>query len=185
MSPFDGCRKRIERAYAHREALGKIWNDIVHEDLYRVVVDMQRDGTGAIALEQINPLPVSCSFELGETLYNFRAALDECVYRAAIIQSGQDPPPGESRLEFPICFSADDFRKAAWKIEPLSQKCRDFIELMQPYSTPKLPSELYIRTLTVIWGFSTIGRERTGTGSFMLSALGVRKPTPGFAFRAE
>ncbi len=96
MSPFQGCRDRIERAYAHREALGKILGDLVNEHLYRIVVDMQRDGAGTISVEQVNALPVSCSFELGETLYNFRAALDGCIYEAAIIQGGQNP------LHYPV-----------------------------------------------------------------------------------
>jgi len=145
VSPFQGCRDRIERAYAHRKALGEIWNKLVNENFYQILVNVEHDGTGTISVEQLNPLPVSCALELGETLYNFRAALDGCIYRAAIIESKQNPPPGENRLEFPVCSNAAEFLKSARKIEPLSQKCRDFIESIQPYHTPELPAELYIR----------------------------------------
>src|SRR5438876_3878576 len=116
MSPFQGCRDRIERAYTHREALGEIWKDLVNKDLYRISVYVQRDGTGTITISPSNdPIPVECALELGETLYNFRAALDGCVYQAAISESRQNPPPSENRLEFPICFSPADFRNSAWK----------------------------------------------------------------------
>jgi len=89
----------------------------------------------------------------GEMLYQLRAALDGSVYQAAIIESGQDPPPNENRLEFPICVSAAEFHKSAWKIAPLSKQCRDFIESIQPYNAPELAAPLVVLNMLdeMVW----------------------------------
>src|ERR1017187_7108614 len=142
MSPFDGCRDRIRRAVAHRESLAKTWNSLAEEDLFSVFVNMERDGTGSIYVSPSYNLPSSCALELGECLYHLRSALDGSVYQAAIIQSGEDPPPNENNLEFPVCNSAINFEKSALKIRPLSQKCRTFIQSVQPYNTPEIPVDL-------------------------------------------
>lgn len=162
--PFEGCRDRIVRAIAHREALGKIWNDLTHEDLYDVLVDVQNDGTGTILVKPAHDLPASCALELGEILYHLRAALDGSVYQAAVIESGQDPPPHENRLEFPVCTNPGDFQNAARKIQQLSQKCRNFIQSVQPYNAPKLSPQLTIlnmnRNLGILSDWARKDRHR-------------------------
>jgi hypothetical protein len=165
MSPFDGIRDRIERAIAHREALAEIWNNLVEKHLYDVFVDVKDDGTGTICVHPSDDLPASCALELGETLYHLRAALDGSIYQAAIIESGQDPPPHENRLEFPICSRPTEFRDSAWKIQPLSQQCRTFIESIQPYNAPKqLSPELVIlnmnRSLWILNDWARKDRHR-------------------------
>jgi hypothetical protein len=77
-------------------------------------------GQGALRLNQdITPFrPVL--FGLGEGLYQLRAALDGSIRGCAILETGQDPPPNENELEFPITFSAQSFKDSTWKIAPLS-----------------------------------------------------------------
>ena len=98
---------------------------------------MQDDGTGTIGVFPARDIPPICALELGETLYHLRAALDGAVYAAAIRQTGQNPPPDQNHLEFPVYFRPRDFEQHARKIAPLSQNCRTFIESVQPYNTPK------------------------------------------------
>jgi len=163
-SPFQGCRDRVERAIAHRKTLGELWADWLEKDPYDVFVHGENDGTGTIQVRQTDDVPEACSLELGEALYQLRAALDGCIYQAAIIESGQDPPPNENRLEFPVCVTARYFQDAAWKIAPLSQKCRSFIESMQPYNTPELSPELMVlnfnRTLGILSDWARKDRHR-------------------------
>ena len=131
---FQTSRERIERAKAHGQAFGKTWSDFLDEpDPYDIGVHVNDDGTGELWIEPIHPLPVALSLELGELLYQLRAALDACIYQAAIIDSRQDPPPHENALEFPICATEATFKTSTRKIAPLkNQRVRKFIHDVQP-----------------------------------------------------
>jgi hypothetical protein len=65
---------------------------------------------------------VRLALDLGEFLYQLRAALDACIHQAAILESGKDPHPDEKALEFPICVSSEEFKNSGWKIRPLADK---------------------------------------------------------------
>ncbi|MEX0754006.1 MAG: hypothetical protein WD556_02670 [Actinomycetota bacterium] len=102
-------------------------------------MDVRDDGKGSIWVREARELPAALSVELGAMLYQLRAALDACVYQAAILESGQDPPPHERDLEFPLCTKPADFGSSAKKIAPIKQpKLRDYIERVQPYHIPHL-----------------------------------------------
>ncbi|MDT5258885.1 MAG: hypothetical protein QOD10_3965 [Mycobacterium sp.] len=47
-------------------------------------------------------MPVQLSTLFGEWLYLLRAALDGIVYHLAVRDSGQNPPPAERSLQFPV-----------------------------------------------------------------------------------
>ena len=79
---FEGCRQRIRRAKAHREAIAKMWNDsVTTEDFYSVGVRVEDDGTGSVWIEPVYgwEFTLAISLELGEMLYQLRAALDSCL----------------------------------------------------------------------------------------------------------
>src|SRR5437870_11622493 len=110
MRPFEGSWQRIERADAHRKTLAETWNSFIDDDPYSFSVRMEHDGTGRIWVRPNYPaLPAIFSLELGELLYQLRAALDGCVYDAAILETRQNPPPDEQDLAFPICSSPESF----------------------------------------------------------------------------
>jgi hypothetical protein len=165
MKPFEGCWKRVERADAHRKTLAEAWNSFIEDDPYSVSVRMEHDGTGRIWVRpRYSALPASFALELGEMLYQFRAALDGCVYDAAILETRKNPPPDEKGLAFPICPSAKEFENAAWHIAPLLNDRRDIIESVQPYNTPKLAPELMVlnfnRTLGILHDWARKDRHR-------------------------
>jgi len=143
---FEGCWERIHRAQAHSEAFSKIWNDLCEGDTYRAVVRVDDDGAGRIWVEpmHLSGFPPIAALELGEMLYQLRAALDGSIYEAAILDSGQNPPPNENSLAFPICTTPEEFNKAAGKIRPLADKRRTFIKSVQPYNAPNLAPELVV-----------------------------------------
>jgi hypothetical protein len=140
---FEGSWQRVERADAQNDTLAQAWNRLCQDDLYSVSAHIDHSGSGRI---EVNPrhFPEQFSLYLGEILYQFRAALDGCVYRAAILETGQDPPPNEQLLAFPICYTDKDFRKSARNVAPLSQNLRAIIESVQPYKTPKLEPSLMV-----------------------------------------
>jgi len=165
--PFETCRQRIARAEAHCKTLATLWNEAIEEgDLYSTRLDIQDDGTGSIwiAPRFERGLPDVFSLEFGEFLYQLRSALDACVYAAAVVESGQDPPPNEEDLEFPICDSAAKFKKASWKIRPLAKKRRDIIESVQPYNAPSLDNNLLVmnphRALAILNDWARKDRHR-------------------------
>ncbi len=163
---FENCWQRIERAKAHSKTLSDTWNDLCEKETYSAVVRVDDDGTGRIWVEPIHfaGFPPVASLELGEMLYQLRAALDGSIYQAAIIDSGQNPPPNEKGLAFPIFSNAKDFHDASFKIKPLAQKRRDFVESIQPYNAPNIAPDLMVwnfnRTLGIINDWARIDRHR-------------------------
>lgn len=139
--PFEGCWERIARAEEHVQASARVWNEFIEKQRFDPCVRVEPDGTGGIYVVQNAPLPSILSLELGEMLYQLRGALDGCVYQAAILETGQNPPPNEEALEFPICPSPEAFKRANRKIAPLTGKRREIIEAVQPYNAPALDPE--------------------------------------------
>ena|SRR5579859_5205799 len=93
---FESCRQRIRRAKAHREAIRDLWNEgAAEEDLYSVRVSVKDDGAGSIWLKPNfgADFADAISLELGEMLYQLRAALDSCIYASRIRETGKNPPP--------------------------------------------------------------------------------------------
>lgn len=134
---FEGCRQRIWRAETHYRALADLWNSFIQDEPYSAIVHVKDDGRGSIWLEPTyQSLPPGLALEVGETLYQLRAALDSAVYGAAIIESGQPVPPNPRNLEFPVATIQDDFPNLCWKIQPLTGERRRIIESVQPYNTP-------------------------------------------------
>ncbi|KKK87854.1 hypothetical protein LCGC14_2749070, partial [marine sediment metagenome] len=131
---FADCRERIARAKVHAKALAKAWSRFLEDEPYAPRLRVEDDGTGTLWVEPAHGLPRHLALELGELLYQLRAALDGLVYGAAILETGEDPPPNHQQLEFPICASAADFKNARRKLGPLAEERRAIIETIQPYN---------------------------------------------------
>jgi|HubBroStandDraft_6_1064221.scaffolds.fasta_scaffold181729_2 hypothetical protein len=141
MRPFQGCRDRIERAKSHYAILSEEWNKIPAEDLYSVRANVNHDGTGVIRVTRPQPLPPIFALQVGEMLYQLRAALDGAIYTAAILETGNDPPPNEQNLEFPIFADATRYSKrSADMLGPLANHRKAIIESVQPYHVKSLDS---------------------------------------------
>lgn len=185
MALFDGCWQRIERAQAHRQAFAKIWNEFSDGHVYDIVVDVENEGTGGIWIKPLKPIPSVLSLELGELLYQLRAALDGCVHEAAILDSGQDPPPNENHLYFPIVDSAAEFNKRSRDIGPLAQKRRDIIAEVQPYNGGVVPPHLMVRNFSRSfailndWARKDRHRRIHVTGSWVSSVSPQLRVPPG------
>ena len=134
LSAFNDVWERIDRAHSHGRDMSNLWSAFLEDDPYSPHVEVEDDGTGRLWIVPQRSLPKAFSLMLGEVLYQLRAALDASVYSAAILDSGQAPPPDAEKLEFPICSSQRKFKDAAWKIRPLAQQRRAIIESVQPYN---------------------------------------------------
>lgn len=137
LKEFVGCWTRIERAETHRVAFAKAWSNFLDDDPYSPSLQIDHDGAGSLRIvPRYESLPAVFGLELGEMLYQLRAALDGSIYAAAIRESGVDPPPNARDLEFPICSSTAHFNQANRKIAPLTGQRRLIVETIQPYNAP-------------------------------------------------
>lgn len=135
---FFDSRARLKRAETHINNMAEIWSRFLDDDPYQPVVHVDDDGKGTISVLPDEHFPgEELSLELGEALYQLRAALDSCVYTAACIDSGQTPPPDEEKLGFPICRTEQSWIRAAGQITPLADLRREMISDMQPCHAAK------------------------------------------------
>ena len=176
---FEGCRQRFRRADAHRKRIAKLWNEAGKaEEVHSVVVGMNDDGTGEIWIRTLySPdLMDIIALDFGEMLYQLRATLDGCIYQAAIFESGQNPPPNENLLEFPVYTSEGEFKKRAFKIAPLPERLKPIVEYVQPYDIPELaPDEMVFnikRAMGMLsdWARKDRHRRLHVVGSYVVSA---------------
>lgn len=72
----------------------------------------------------------------GDCVHNLRSALDNVVYAVAVEESGADPPPGFTDLQFPIADTGVKFAKQSRRIARLSAKAQSRIVAAQPYNRP-------------------------------------------------
>lgn len=161
---FEKCFARIDRAVHHSNEAADIWNEFDVLSLHGISLNIESDGTGELDVRQLEPLPQTLELLIGEYLYQLRAALDGAIYACAIEDSGQDPPPKASTIEFPICESIADWPKQARKIAQLNPGRRRFIEALQPFAEPSVDASLRIananRSLRFLNDLARIDRHR-------------------------
>lgn len=157
------ARSRLYRAKAHRDEFGKQWAAFLDDEPYSPGVSVEDDGQGHIFVgSRYEQLPDVFSFLLGEMLYQLRAALDTCIYQAAVMDSGRRPPPNEQALAFPICRTTKSWKDSAGKIAPLTQRHREIVEAVQPCFAEKLPPDMQEipRTLSILNDWARLDRHR-------------------------
>lgn len=185
--PFETCRLRADRAALHGKTLAELWKSLDTGSAYATRIDFQDDGTGEIFVVPVQrDWFVQFSLLYGEMLYQFRAALDSCIYDAAVIVSGgKNPPPDKETLMFPICTSLGQFQNSAKRIAPLPDQLKSVVESVQPYNRMVLTNEMGIwkisETLEMIGLWSIIDRHRTLhlVGSFPTRGRIDIIPAPG------
>lgn len=164
---FIGCHERVARAEAHAQTFAKAWSDFLGDDPYDAHLSIGEDGTGTVsAVPRYERLPAGFCLELGEMLYHLRAALDGAIYACAIEETRKDPPPNARDLEFPICDTAEQFKRAERKISPLTGERREIVEAFQPYNmVPNLDPEIAVlsphRALAILNDWARKDRHRT------------------------
>lgn len=166
MTLFSKCYARIDRAIEHSNRMAELWNETRLRNMVEFRVEVDYKGCGAMWLEEVSSdLPLELELELGEFLYQLRAALDGAVYACAIEDSSVNPPPNASTIEFPICAKEDEWKRQSRKVASLNAGRRRFIELMQPFAEPDLSPELricnYNRSLRFLNDLARVDRHRT------------------------
>jgi hypothetical protein len=163
--PFEVCWERIARAETHRDAIAAKWNAFIEDESYETSVYVEPNGVGEITIRQTRPVPPVLALEVGEFLYQLRAALDASIYELACVTEGKRPPTNEKKLEFPICTNSDSFESSGSKITPLTREQRSIVRGIQPYAGPLglTPYELtfsYNRAMGILHDWARKDRHR-------------------------
>lgn len=124
------------------------------------------DGVISIRLHRRSPLPVELSIVFGELVYELRAALDNCLYATAVLVSGQNPPPGSSRLEWPIRADAKEWKSQFDRYKTLPAVVTEALERIQPYQAD-FPNW---NSLKILHDLARIDRHRSphGLGLYLI-----------------
>lgn len=93
---------RLDRATELYEQFWQVWANYLEQRPHRLTMDIDPDGSTRIRVERLTPIPLRLPLLLGEYLYELRAALDNCLYTVAVIDSEQSPPLNAELLEWPI-----------------------------------------------------------------------------------
>lgn len=138
---------RLDRCTDHFEAFRVAWEDHLVTGPHQVSVEVDDAGWGRIVFTRLREPPAQLSLILGEFLYELRAALDNALYAVAIIDSGQNPPPKASALEWPICADEQSWERHRRRcLDALSTDLQEALRAIQPFQA-EFPSWNCLRIL--------------------------------------
>jgi hypothetical protein len=132
----DSWTKKLARGDEHFSSLKRLFETTLDGRRMRLHHRTNEDATEHLfAISFLRPVASSrWGLLLGDAVHSYRAALDHVVYGLAIHQSGQDPPPEETRLMFPIATDPAQFKEMSKRrLGKLDAKARLIIEDFQPY----------------------------------------------------
>jgi hypothetical protein len=139
MHELTSCHLKIGRAKEHLETLGRELSAWAKTESMRVIKESEDGGrTHRVFVEVIEPAPLArWSLVAGDCVHNLRSALDSLLYGIAIIQTGQNPPPDEKKIQFPIVTDAASFQgEVKRRLQSLSPAVTQALETFQPYNRP-------------------------------------------------
>jgi hypothetical protein len=132
---FDGIEAKIDRAGEHIDALNGEIRDWAQGSPYSIGSEPEGQSTHHRIYVRLNHVPnvVRWGLLVGDAVHNLRSALDHLVYAGALRVTGQDPPPDERRLQFPILDVPGDWGNQAFRVKALSDEMRTFLKDVQPF----------------------------------------------------
>lgn len=124
---------RIHRARDNIKEFSEILDQYLTRCPGDLIVDIDEQGRGTIRVVRREPIPVQLPILLGEALQNLRAGLDNCLYAVAILDSGENPPPGATRLQWPITVTPKEWKDSKGRIQHLSLHLITALHRIQPF----------------------------------------------------
>jgi hypothetical protein len=173
------CRDRVPRAAEIRGHIGTLWSEYIDRAPRRFnVTPSDEPDIWVLELQTIEPMPVRLSTLFGEWLYELRAALDGILFHLAVQDSGQNPPPAESGLMFPVFADAAKFDGAdhRGRLQAVSDSTFALLRHVQPFNAQ--PNHLS----NVLWWLDELARiDRHRYGHALAPhidhvRIGVKKP---------
>lgn len=137
--PIDSVMAKLQHAEGYFDAIKNHWLSWKNSNPYRILRQTNADLTRYSLILHIDKEPPlqNWSLIIGDIIHNLRCALDHLVYAIAVYESGQEPPPLDDRLMFPICDTSTVFMdQSNRRLATLSPGVRATIEAVQPYNRP-------------------------------------------------
>ncbi|QRY50494.1 hypothetical protein [Mycolicibacterium septicum] len=172
-------RDRLRRASEIRTAIGTEWKDYLDRHPRRFgLVQAEDDGQWTFVINTVEPMPVRISALFGEWLYLLRAALDGTAYHLAVRDSGQNPPPNERNIYFPIKLDPAKYDSQGHRdnLKALSDTTFADLRIVQPFNAQ--PDHLS----NALWWVEELARIDRHRGGHALAAhivnvrVGLREP---------
>jgi hypothetical protein len=126
-------RARIARARENITEFGDVLSRYLDQRPAELKVNIDEQGRGTIRVARREPIPVQLPILLGEALQNLRAGLDNCLYAVAIIDSGMNPPPGGTKLQWPIAVTPKEWTNSRKRLQHLSPHLLTALHRIQPF----------------------------------------------------
>jgi hypothetical protein len=140
MLDLSGVTGKIDRFEHHFKTVGDEVRQWMETSPYRAIQQCNADFTHYSLVAKLvgtEPDLHRWTLIIGDAIHNLRCSLDHLIYAIAIHQSGQNPPPKEDGLGFPICDSCESFWDAKRRrLFGLSHLAQTVIEAVQPYNRP-------------------------------------------------
>lgn len=133
---FEVAFARLDRAERSFAEFGAEWDAYANAHPWRTYVCEIDDRIYEIRAEATQAAPPALSLAFSDWLSSLRAALDNGLYAWAAQLSGQDPPPGGDKLQFPIATTPAEFARQARRLSTLPQQIIEMLEKAQPYQSP-------------------------------------------------
>lgn len=136
--PFAGAWAKIERGVEHLEEFRRnldAFSDRGPHYLIPIYNETYTKLKFHLGFKERPPL-WRWSLSVGDSLHNFRCALDHAVYALAHEHTDGHLSDSEKRaIMFPIASSPDDFKRKRRRIRSLSIESQEAIEAWQPYQS--------------------------------------------------
>jgi hypothetical protein len=142
VTSFPSARRKIARAREHMEALDQGIERFLEAEPYEVSRVLHGEGRiHEYVLTRYTDAPEDFGVIIGDAVHNLRSALDHVAFTLA--KAGADSAgvtmtlQEETRIQFPICSTADDFKQqlGRGRLKYVESNLQTLIELYQPYRT--------------------------------------------------
>ncbi|MGP5073760.1 hypothetical protein [Arthrobacter rhombi] len=124
---------RISRARDNINELGRVLGQYLDQRPAHIMVDIDKHGRGKVFVDRHEPIPIELTIFLGEALHNLRAGLDNYLYAIAIIDSGVNPPPRATALQWPIALTPTEWDRNEKRLRQLSPHLIKALHRIQPF----------------------------------------------------
>jgi hypothetical protein len=147
---LDSVNAKLSWAEEHAKTFRSEARPWMESGPYRAIQQSNSDATHYSLVAKLvgaEPPLQKWSLLIGDALHNLRCSLDHLVHAIAVHESGNNSPPNDELLAFPICNDCPAFTKVERRrLAGISQNVRTTIETVQPYHRghPKVPPPLTI-----------------------------------------
>jgi hypothetical protein len=173
---FELAFARLDRAESRRREFAASWASYIGAHPWNAELVAVSAVTFEIVVKTHEPAPASMALAFSDWLAALRAALDNGLYALAAAVTGQNPPPGAGKLQFPIASTVEDFRSQAKRLVDLPTGIVTKLEKVQPYQSPYGPKTNLLYWLHELARIDRHRRLHLGLGRISRHWIGVAVP---------